>query len=99
MRDLRGVLDRERAEMGVLISLDEPTGPMRTEAASAGFYESPAQPGKLHSRLQLLTVAELLDGKAIDLPPVRHETTFKLAPKAVKKKKHQSRTLSFEQED
>ena len=51
-------------------------------AASAGFYESPAQPGKLCSRLQILTVAELLDGKGIDMPAVRHELTFKKAPKA-----------------
>jgi hypothetical protein len=27
VRDLRGVLEREQAEIGVLISLDEPTGP------------------------------------------------------------------------
>jgi len=38
VRDLRGVLDREKAAMGVLISLQPPTGPMEAEAASAGFY-------------------------------------------------------------
>ena len=41
VRDLRGVVDREDAETGTLITLEQPTQPMRTEAASAGFYESP----------------------------------------------------------
>jgi hypothetical protein len=41
LRDLRGVLDREHAEIGVLLCMEEPTGPMRKEAASAGFYKSP----------------------------------------------------------
>jgi DNA modification methylase len=79
VRDLRGVVDREGAEMGVLISLEDPTGPMRKEAASAGFYTSPW--GK-HPRLQLLTVDDLLTGKTIDRPPIQTSTTFKKAPKA-----------------
>jgi site-specific DNA-methyltransferase (adenine-specific) len=79
VRDLRGVLDREKAEMGVLISFEEPTGPMRKEASSAGFYTSPW--GK-HARLQLLTVEDLLTGKGIDRPPIQTSTTFKRAPKA-----------------
>ena len=41
LRDLRGVLDREHAEIGALLCMEEPTGPMRKEAASAGFYKSP----------------------------------------------------------
>ena len=73
------MLDREKAEIGVLISLDEPTGLMRTEAASAGFYTSPW--GK-HARMQLVTVEDLLTGKTIDRPPVQASVTFKRAPKA-----------------
>jgi hypothetical protein len=80
VRDLRGVLDREQATIGVLLSMEEPTGPMRAEAASAGFYDSPW--GK-HPRIQLLTVAELLDGKRVDYPPAGQvNVTFKKAPKA-----------------
>jgi site-specific DNA-methyltransferase (adenine-specific) len=67
LRDLRGVIDREAAAIGVLITMEEPTGPMRKAAASAGFYESPA--GTEHPRLQLLTVGELLAGGRIDMPP------------------------------
>jgi hypothetical protein len=47
------VLDREKAEIGVLISQEEPTGPMRMEAASAGFYTSPW--GK-HAKLKLVAL-------------------------------------------
>lgn len=80
VRDLRGVIDREQAHIGVLISLQEPTQPMRTEAASAAFYES--HWGK-HPRLQVITIAELLAGKQVAMPPIRQvNRTFKQAPKA-----------------
>jgi len=80
LRDLRGVLDREKAEIGVLICLAEPTKPMRVEAASADFYDSPW--GKKYPRLQILTIAELLNGKKIDYPPPETNVTFKKAPKS-----------------
>ena len=66
--------------MGVLLSLETPTAKMRTEAASAGFYESA---WGTHPRLQILTVGELLEGKTLDAPPPRQTSvTFKRAPKA-----------------
>jgi len=85
LRDLRGVLDREKADMGALITLEEPTKPMRTEAAGAGFYMSPA--ARRYPRLQVLTIEELLDGKGIDYPPeaLRTDMTFKKAPAALPK--------------
>ncbi len=86
VRDLRGVLDRENAAVGCLISLEEPTKPMRTEAASAGFYQSPL--GKKYPRLQLFTIKDLLEGKKVELPEVRLDVTFKQAPKAKKEKQH-----------
>ena len=79
VRDLRGVVEREKAVIGVLLTLDEPTKAMRTEAASAGFYTSPW--GK-HPRLQILTVEDLLTGKTIDRPPAQASATFKRAPRA-----------------
>jgi SAM-dependent methyltransferase len=66
LRDLRGVIDREKAQIGVLLSFETPSAGMRAEAASAGFYASPW--GSSHPRLQPLTVAELLAGKQIDYP-------------------------------
>jgi site-specific DNA-methyltransferase (adenine-specific) len=67
VRDLRGVLDREQAAMGVLISLQPPTKEMVTEAVSAGFYEHKTNLQK-YPRLQLRTVKELMDGKGIERP-------------------------------
>ena len=38
IRDLVGVISREKAQIGAFLSLEPPTSPMRKEAASAGFY-------------------------------------------------------------
>lgn len=48
---------------------------MRSEAASIGFYKSPGW-NKDYPRLQLITVAELLAGKTVQLPP-GERLTFK----------------------
>jgi hypothetical protein len=78
LRDLRGVLDREQAQIGVLLSLHPPTQPMRQEAASAGFYSSP---WGQHPRMQILTVADLLDGRKLDMPAGgAHMTQVALPP-------------------
>jgi DNA modification methylase len=83
VRDLRGVLDREGAEIGVLITLNDPTPRMIEEAASAGFYDSPW--GK-HPRIQILTVEHLMDGYRIDYPRTRDvDATYKRAPKYERK--------------
>ncbi|MBI5711260.1 MAG: restriction endonuclease [Candidatus Eisenbacteria bacterium] len=79
VRDLVGVLDREKAQIGVLISLQEPTRDMRKEAASAGFYRSPYTE-RNHPRLQLLTIKELFEGKGIDYPGQASNVTLKRAP-------------------
>ncbi|MGV2137700.1 DNA methyltransferase [Agrobacterium sp. 16-2014-1-2a] len=65
IRDLRGTIERENAEMGVFISLIPPSLQMESEAASAGFFES--SQGR-HPRIQIKTIADLLDGKGIDSP-------------------------------
>ena len=81
VHELRGVLEREGAAIGVLITMEEPTRPMREEAASAGFYQSP---WGTHPRIQLLTVAELLAGRRIDAPPMGQvDRTLKRARRAV----------------
>ena len=76
IRDLVGVIDREQAQIGAFLSLEPPTSPMRQEAASAGFYESPW--GK-HPRIQLLTIEDLLGGNSIDYPHQAADVTFKKA--------------------
>ena len=83
VRDLGHVVQREGAAIGVLITMREPTGPMKTEAVSAGFYDSPW--GGSYPRLQILTVAQLLAGEGIKYPHVEGmDATFKRAPKAAK---------------
>ena len=65
VRDLAHVVDRENAKIGVFITLAEPTGPMRTEAVKAGFYETLY--GK-YPKIQILTIHELFEGKQADIP-------------------------------
>ncbi|MDR3298448.1 MAG: restriction endonuclease [Candidatus Accumulibacter sp.] len=61
VRDLAHVVEREKAAIGLFVTLAEPTGPMLKEAAGAGFYECAAN-GKQFRKLQILTVSGLLDG-------------------------------------
>jgi DNA modification methylase len=83
LRDLRGVIDREQAQIGVLLSFETPSAGMRAEAASAGFYTSPW--GSSHPRLQLLTVGQLLEGKQIDYPHLTGgNVTHRRAPRELK---------------
>jgi hypothetical protein len=66
---------------------------MRSEAASAGFYQSP---WKRYPRIQILTVGELLEGKEIDYPPEqeRVDATFKKA-RRVKPEPEKNQDLPF----
>ena len=83
IRDLVGVVERERAAIGAFLTLEEPTKDMHTEAASAGFYrpEYRMDPNEKYPKVQILTVKELLDGKGLQHPHIRN-VTFKAAPKA-----------------
>ena len=83
LRDLRGVLDREKAEIGVLITMEAATKPMLKEAADAGFYKSPHLEEKF-PRIQILTVEQLLGGEQMKYPRWV-DATFKKAPKAREK--------------
>lgn len=82
VRDLRGVIEREDAQIGVLISMEAPTKPMLKEAAEAGFYKPPGLQDK-YPRIQILTIEDLLAGKQVAHPRLL-DATFKKAPKARK---------------
>ena len=71
-----------------------PTSPMRREAASAGFYESPW--GK-HPRIQLLTIEDLLGGKNIDYPQAA-DVTFKKAQRVRYDPSEKQKILPMESE-
>ena len=75
IRDLKGTVEREKAAIGVFISLVDPTREMTREAVSAGFYETG---GRKFPKLQLFTIAQLLDGRKPEVP-FGHVEGFKKA--------------------
>jgi len=81
IRDLVGTVEREKAALGVLITLESPSKPMTQEAVSAGFYHSPNW-NKNYPKIQILTIEDLLDGAEIQMPPAWG--TFKQAQKVDK---------------
>jgi len=61
---------REKAEFGILISMDSPTKPMRDEIAAAGKYRHPYL-DREDDRIQVITVAQILRGDRLNLPMAR----------------------------
>jgi DNA modification methylase len=68
VRDLIGTVQTERAEMGSLLTLAEPTRGIRDAVAHAGTYHWPLN-GSSFPLAQVLTVAELLNGRRLLAPP------------------------------
>jgi site-specific DNA-methyltransferase (adenine-specific) len=83
IRDLRGVIEREGAQIGVFLTLTEPSGPMKVEAAGAGQVDLPGYAGTV-PRIQIVTVADAmaLRDRAVRLPALRQDT-FKKAAREV----------------
>lgn len=75
LRDLKGVLEREKASLGVYLTLKTPTGPMKVEAAEAGFYHSELFK-RDYPRLQILTIQDVFDGKRPEYPQLDPTATF-----------------------
>ena len=68
VRDLKGVLEREKAEIGLFVTLEESSAPMRQEAATGGVYHSELS-GKDYPRVQILSIKDILeDDRKPDLP-------------------------------
>lgn len=82
VRALNHVREREKAELALLVSLNEPTAKMKADAASAGIY-SWGDSGKVKApRVQLLTIEGLLSGKErAEHPDYQPNTNFKKAKK------------------
>jgi adenine specific DNA methylase Mod len=66
IKDLRATMEREKAPIGVFITSAPPTRPMETEAASVGRFEDDW--GRTYARLQIITLAELFQGKRPHIP-------------------------------
>ncbi len=85
VRDLKGTMEREKAAIAVLITLRDPTEPMKRESVAAGFYEPEwSSASARYQRLQILTVAELLSGKKLEYSRRRVETFNKAERKRKK---------------
>ena len=87
IRDLVGTINREKAPIGVFITLEPPTKPMIKEAASAGIYTSILW-DKKYPRVQILTIDELLNDAEVKMPP--QHATFKEAKRHIKKEGEQA---------
>ncbi|MGP8232232.1 MAG: DNA methyltransferase [Methylovirgula sp.] len=97
VRDLRGVIEREDAEMGILVTLADPTTPMKNEAVAAGFLRNSAH-GRL-PRLQVATVADILDGYPPKLPPLPQPAYGPTAPPRKRDKEQLELLLQWREND
>ncbi len=94
IRDLKGVLERENAPIGIFITLKNPTRPMLEEAVSAGFYIPEHYQDKHYPKIQIITIEELLNGRQIKYPRMA-PATFRKAEKKLKRRSEQTE-LGFE---
>ena len=85
VRELKGTVEREKAAMGILITLNPPTKEMEIEAASAGFYESELFK-KIFPKIQILSVKEFFEKDKRALLPLftGRSIAFKKAPRVRK---------------
>jgi DNA modification methylase len=68
VRDLVGTVDSQKAEMGLLITMQSPTPGMVEAANHSGSYTWPVN-GQSFPRVQIITVPELLNFRRPKMPP------------------------------
>ena len=90
---LKGDMEREKAEIGLFITLEQPTAPMISEAAAAGFYEPSHFLDHKFPRVQILTIEELLSGAQAQFPRFGPAATFRRAPRRQRQKREQKRMI------
>jgi DNA modification methylase len=78
VRDLKGVMEREKADIGIFVCVIAPTREMEREAASAGVYTDPGT-GQTYPRLQIYTLAEYFAGLRPKVPLLDRQAGFKKA--------------------
>jgi site-specific DNA-methyltransferase (adenine-specific) len=59
---LRGDMVREKAAIAILITLQEPTKPMKEEATTDGFFIHPLFTNKIYNKIQIITIKEIIEG-------------------------------------
>jgi DNA modification methylase len=88
--DLKNTVDREGAQIGLFITLVDPTEPMRKEALAAGFYTNPYE--EQFPKIQILTIADLFAGRK---PQYRDFTMGKGSFKQAKTEKEKGDQLGL----
>ena len=78
---LKGDMARENAEIGLFITLNQPTRPMTQEGTSAGIYVPEHYPDHRYPRIQILTIEDLLSGVQAEYPRFAPEATLPRAPR------------------
>nr|WP_321984012.1 DNA methyltransferase [uncultured Lichenicoccus sp.] len=78
IRDLKGVLEREKAPIGIFLTLTPPTRPMEKEASSAGYF---TLGDRRYPRIQIITIEDALKGKKPAIPLVDSGAAYKKAPR------------------
>lgn len=87
VRAFNHVREREKAEIGLFICLSKPTSGMVSDAAAAGFYTYADRSERKVPRMQILTIEDLLDGRARpEHPDQKPDVNFKKAKREEGKK-------------
>jgi len=89
---LKGDAEREKAEAGLLVTLEEPTRPMVKEVNASGSFRT-VFPDAEFPKMQIMTIKDLLDGKKPDLPRSHEMAYYKKAQRASKKEKDKQATI------
>ena len=84
IREFRGTIEREKAAIGVFITLETPTKPMEKEAITAGWYTPEYFVHERYPRVQICTIADLLQGKKVQYPHKAPDLTFTQAARRAK---------------
>lgn len=78
---LKGDMEREKAEIGLFITLNRPTRPMIQEAAVAGIYTPEQFPDHHYPRVQIITIEDLLSGVQAEIPRYALDPVLRRAPR------------------
>jgi DNA modification methylase len=92
IRDLKGTIQREGAQIGLFITLEEPSKPMLLEASTAGVYTSPIS-GKDYPRIQILSIRQLLEEHAKPMLPLLLMPTYQQAERIPAKEAAEQKEL------
>ena len=96
IRDLIGTMEREKADYGIYLTLEEPTGPMNKEAIEAGHFKDVF--GQDVPKIQIFTIEDLLNGKKpiYPVPPDNFRTAER--EKIVRSNGKDAKILDFDKE-